>query len=199
MAEQFDPYRKWLGIPSQDQAPNHYQLLGIPNGESDPDVIENAANRQMAHVRTFQSGKHSKLSQQILNELSTAKRVLLISDKKSEYDAQLAAQQQTLPTSLTRPPTIPPEVPDPLTSPAEAPVPDTGIRQRGGRGKISRRHRRRQRKSSSFPILIGIVAIAILVGIIMLLANRKKNNNVQTSDPPSQKVSMIAQPRNQVT
>ena len=43
MAEQFDPYRKWLGIPSQDQPPNHYQLLGIPALENDPDVIENAA------------------------------------------------------------------------------------------------------------------------------------------------------------
>ncbi len=199
MAEQFDPYRKWLGIPSQDQAPNHYQLLGIPSGENDPDVIENAANRQMAHVRTFQAGKHSKLSQQILNELSTAKRVLLTSDKKSEYDAQLAAQQQALATSLTRPPTIPPLAQDSLPPPAETPVPDTSIRPRGGRGRISRRHRRRQHKSSSFPILVGIVVIAILVGIVMLLANRKENSSVQKSDSTSQEVSLISLPWNQVT
>ena len=25
----FDPYRKWLGIPPQEQPPNHYRLLGI--------------------------------------------------------------------------------------------------------------------------------------------------------------------------
>ncbi len=199
MAEQFDPYRKWLGIPSQDQAPNHYQLLGIPSGENDPDVIENAANRQMAHVRTFQAGKHSKLSQQILNELSTAKRVLLTSDKKSEYDAQLAAQQQALAAALTRPPAIPPLAQDSLPPPAETPVPDTSIRPRGGRGRISRRHRRRQHKSSSFPILVGIVVIAILVGIVMLLANRKENSSVQKSDSTSQEVSLISLPWNQVT
>lgn len=199
MAEQFDPYRKWLGIPSQDQAPNHYQLLGIPIGENDPDVIENAANRQMAHVRTFQAGKHSKVSQQILNELSSAKRVLLTADKKSAYDAQLAVQQQTSTTSLPRPPAMPPATQNSVPPPAETPVPDTGIRTRGGRKRISRRHRRRQHKSSSTPILVGIIAIAILVGIIMLLANRKKNRNVQTSDPTSQRVAMITLPWNQVT
>ena len=28
-SEEFDPYRKWLGIPPQEQPPNHYRLLGI--------------------------------------------------------------------------------------------------------------------------------------------------------------------------
>ena len=44
MAEAFDPYRKWLGIPVQDQPPNHYRLLGIELFEADPDVISNAAD-----------------------------------------------------------------------------------------------------------------------------------------------------------
>jgi hypothetical protein len=198
MAEQFDPYRKWLGIPNQGQAPNHYQLLGIPLGENDPDVIENAANRQMAHVRTFQAGKHGKVSQQILNELSSAKRVLLTADKKSAYDAQLAAQQQASATSLPRPPAMPPATQGSVPPPAEPSVPDTGIRPRGGRKRISRRYRRRQHKSSSFPILVGIVVIAIVVGITMLLVNRKKNRNVQTSTPTSHRVSMVTTPWNQI-
>lgn len=199
MAEQFDPYRKWLGIPSQDQPPNHYQLLGIPIGENDPDVIENAANRQMAHVRTFQAGKHGKVSQQILNELSSAKRVLLIAEKKSAYDAQLAVQQQAPATSLPRPPAMPPATHASVPPSAEPSAPDTGIRPRGGRKRISRRHRRRQHKSSSFPILVGIVVIAILVGITMLLVNRKKNRIVQTSDPTSHRVAMVTTPWNQIT
>ena len=43
MAEGFDPYHKWLGIPPKDQPPNHYRLLGIELFESDPEVIDMAA------------------------------------------------------------------------------------------------------------------------------------------------------------
>lgn len=86
MAEEFDPYRKWLGIPPKDQPPHHYRLLGIAPFEDDPDVIENAASRQMAHVRTFQTGKHGPISQRILNELTAAKLCLLQPDKKAAYD-----------------------------------------------------------------------------------------------------------------
>jgi hypothetical protein len=95
MSEPFDPYRKWLGIPPKDSAgggPNHYRLLGIAPFESDPDVIENAATRQMAHVRTFKTGRHSALSQKILNELSAAKLCLLSPEQKQVYDAQLRVQ-----------------------------------------------------------------------------------------------------------
>lgn len=45
MADDFDPYRKWLGIVPKDQPPNHYRLLGIELFESDPDVIEGAADQ----------------------------------------------------------------------------------------------------------------------------------------------------------
>lgn len=69
MAEQFDAYRKWLGIPPAEQPANHYRLLGLGLFENDPDSISNAADRQMAHVRTFQSGPYSTLSQRLLNEL----------------------------------------------------------------------------------------------------------------------------------
>ena len=40
MAEKFDPYYKWLGIPPQDQPPHHYRLLGIELFEPDRDVID---------------------------------------------------------------------------------------------------------------------------------------------------------------
>src|SRR4051812_17623992 len=92
MSEPFDPYRKWLGIPPKDQPPNHYRLLGIAHFEDDLDVIEGAATRQISHVRTFQSGKHSALSQKILNELTAAKLCLLQRDKKGLYDEQLRAR-----------------------------------------------------------------------------------------------------------
>lgn len=100
MSETFDPYHKWLGIPPDEQPPNHYSLLGVRDFESDPDVIEHATNRQIAHVRTFQIGQHSDHSQKLLNEISIAKVVLLNLEKKTGYDADL---RKNLATQLASP------------------------------------------------------------------------------------------------
>jgi hypothetical protein len=91
MAESFDPYRKWLGIPKREQPPNHYRLLALDWFEEDPEVIEAAADRQMAHVRTYQGGRHADDSQRLLNELAAARVCLLNLEKKAAYDAQLRA------------------------------------------------------------------------------------------------------------
>ena len=96
----FDPYRKWLGIPPNEQPPNHYRLLGIGLFESDPDVIPNASDRQMFHVRTFQSGGYAEIAQFILNELSAARVCLLDPQRKAEYDHWL---RQTLPSDRSMP------------------------------------------------------------------------------------------------
>src|SRR5687767_10994109 len=90
MAETFDPYHKWLGIPPREQPVSHYRLLGIGDFESDPQVVESAADRQMAHVHTFQTGPHGNLSQKLLNELAAAKVCLLNPSKKAAYDATLS-------------------------------------------------------------------------------------------------------------
>ena len=89
----FDPYYKWLGIPPSEQPPNYYRLLGLTKFESDSDVIQAAADRQMAHVRTYQTGSHTALSQQILNELAKAATFLLRADRKAEYDRDLIASE----------------------------------------------------------------------------------------------------------
>jgi hypothetical protein len=92
MAESFDPYRKWLGIPKREQPPNHYRLLALDWFEEDPEVIDAAADRQMAHVRTYQGGRHADDSQRLLNELAAARVCLLNAEKKAAYDAQLRAE-----------------------------------------------------------------------------------------------------------
>ena len=86
-----DPYHRWLGIPPKDQPPNHYRLLGIERFESDQEVIRDGAEQRMAHVRTYQLGQYSELSQKILNELAAAKACLLDPQKKTAYDRQLRA------------------------------------------------------------------------------------------------------------
>jgi len=92
VADNFDPYRKWLGIPEKDQPPHHYRLLNIEPFESDPEVISNAADSRMAQVKQYQSGKHSEASQRILNELAAAKVCLLNREKKADYDEELRAR-----------------------------------------------------------------------------------------------------------
>ncbi len=92
MEATFDPYHIWLGIPPEEQPPNHYRLLGVRLFESNPDVLQSAADRQMVHLRTFQTGKHSAFSQQLLNEVAGARVCLFNAAKKAAYDAQLQAQ-----------------------------------------------------------------------------------------------------------
>lgn len=104
MAETFDPYYRWLGIPAKDQPPNHYRLLGIELFESEADVIEQAADRQMAHLQMFKTGKHSALSQKLLNEVAAAKVCLLRPEKRAGYDRQLSAQLKTVPRERTAAP-----------------------------------------------------------------------------------------------
>ncbi len=96
MPEAFDAYYKWLGISPKDQPPNHYRLLGIDVFEDNPEVITSAADKQMAHIRSFQTGKFSALSQKILNEIAAARICLLNAAKKAAYDDQLRGQLAAL-------------------------------------------------------------------------------------------------------
>ncbi|MGH7139572.1 MAG: protein kinase domain-containing protein, partial [Pirellulales bacterium] len=91
----------------------HYRLLGIALFESDPDVIDGAADRQMAHVQTHKLGPHSSLSQKLLNELAQAKLCLLNPQKKAAYDALLRTRLATAmhpPAAAPRPILGPPVV-----------------------------------------------------------------------------------------
>ena len=83
MAEKFDPYHQWLGISPKDQPPNHYRLLGIDLFEVKREVIRDAAEQRIAHVRTYQLGPNSAISQKILNELAAAKVCLVNPQKKT--------------------------------------------------------------------------------------------------------------------
>ena len=104
MTDVFDPYHKWLGIPPAEQPPNHYRLLGIQLLEDDEDVISNAADQRMTHIRTFQMGEHSDLSQRLLSEISAA-RVFLHSAAKEGYDRNL---RSSLPSIIEEPAPMPP-------------------------------------------------------------------------------------------
>lgn len=93
MSRAFDPYHVWLGIPPKDQPPHHYRLLGVELFESDPDVIQHAADQRMAHVRSLQSGKQAAATQRILSEIAAA-RLCLLGPGKADYDRTLSATLQ---------------------------------------------------------------------------------------------------------
>ncbi|QDU95162.1 formylglycine-generating enzyme family protein [Lignipirellula cremea] len=113
----FNPYHKWLGISPEQQPPNHYQLLGIPQFESDGDVISNGADQRMAHLRSFQNGKQAAHCQRLLNEVSAARVCLLRDDQKAAYDAQLRAKESAAAAKQTAPPAAFPVVVPVATSP----------------------------------------------------------------------------------
>jgi hypothetical protein len=97
MSDQFDVYHLWLGIPPEEQPPNHYRLLGLRPFEDNLDVISNAADQRRSHLRTFQTGKRSAQSQQLLNEVSAACICLLDPVKKLQYDAELRGSMAPAP------------------------------------------------------------------------------------------------------
>lgn len=106
MADDFDPYYLWLGIPPRERPANHYRLLGIALFEDNPTVIESAADRQMAHLRSVQAGKHATLSQRLLNEVAAAKVCLLRPQQKARYDEALKAKFAAEPPAAA--PALPP-------------------------------------------------------------------------------------------
>jgi len=85
----FDAYYKWLGIPPSEQPPHHYRLLGITPFETDADVIDAAADRQMSFLRDCGNGPNLSESQRLLNQVSEARITLLNASKKAAYDQNL--------------------------------------------------------------------------------------------------------------
>lgn len=96
-----NPYAEWLGISPSELHPNYYQLLGIDAFESNPNVIKLAYEKRFAQLKRHAIGKHSDLSQRILNEIATAKVTLSSEPKKAIYD-QLLKQQ----IDATTPPAV---------------------------------------------------------------------------------------------
>jgi hypothetical protein len=186
-AEGFDPYRIWLGIPREEQPPNHYRLLGIGVFESDPDVIAHAADRQMAHVRTFQTGQYSALSQEILNRLAAVRVCLLDPDKKARYDAELRAQLASRapppappPRAATPPPPrLEPKSPPPATRPDIPQITASPelLRTRAAGGQL----RRRTKASWVVPVLAIILATLLVIALVIIKS--RQSNRIRSPVP----------------
>lgn len=171
----FDPYYQWLGIPPQEQPPNHYRLLGLVLLEANPDVISAAADRQMTHLRAMQSGPHAAQSQKLLNEVAAARVCLLTPTQKTAYDqALLAAYQQVAMAGPLVPARSTPEA-APVDSPASIIVTD------GPSSASSAVKARRKAEPTAAARVMEVVKIAfggiagIAIAVLLLWIGFKKD------------------------
>lgn len=89
MQESSDPYVEWLGFPPGRRPANHYELLGIPAFEPDPETIAHAADCLRGQLRKVRPGGQIAAWQRLLDDLSAAKACLLDPGAKAAYDASL--------------------------------------------------------------------------------------------------------------
>ena len=191
MAEAFDPYLRWLGIRDPQRPPNHYRLLGLEPFESDPDIIAGAADRQMAHLRTFKTSQQVELSQRLLNELAAARVCLLKPEKKAAYDEQLRRK-----LGDRRPPLVRAAAASPAAvnagrtdeasqlTPTDDPAPSLETEMQNFRVSRSsatiRKSSRGRARTNPLWIAVPLVALAAAVGIAVYVAN--SNDSSATTD-----------------
>ncbi|MFP6753180.1 MAG: hypothetical protein VB855_15970 [Pirellulaceae bacterium] len=94
MAAPFDPFCEWLEIEPHEHPVDHYRLLGLRRFESDPEMIEAAADERMKKTRSFQTGPRGRFTQPILNALSQARLCLADPEERASYDGQLRSAEQ---------------------------------------------------------------------------------------------------------
>ena len=171
MSGQFDPYHKWLAIPPEEQPPNHYRLLAVTVFESDPDVIDAAADQRMSHLRTYQTGKNAELSQKLLNEISSARICLLNPDQRAAYDEQLRAslvETELTPLEDTAAP-LSAEVQ--LTNAFETPRVATAPAGAVGPAVVQQRRPSKRPRRWMLPALLSGGSLVVLVVIIAIVSS----------------------------
>lgn len=92
-----DVYREWLKIQTPDRPPDLYTLLGLNRFEDDRAVIQKNYRQRSTHVRKYATGKFSKESQDLLDELARAMLTLTDPARKSEYDRKLGRKTKRPP------------------------------------------------------------------------------------------------------
>jgi hypothetical protein len=192
----FDPYHIWLGIPPAEQPADHYRLLGISRFESNLDVIANAADQRIRHIRSMQMGRHQEESQRLLNEIAAATAVLLDTEQRREYDASLAPYSDLMAVSLDPLPPPPLSVPQPAPL-AIAPAATTSQTvlpppREEATPLIS------QRLLQGFAVVSLTLGIATVVVVAIALANRRSPPSAAqsvTSSPPGSSAPAVPTPQ----
>ncbi|MBM4019103.1 MAG: hypothetical protein FJ288_12370 [Planctomycetes bacterium] len=91
-------YREWLGLKCA--SPSYYGLLGLPELETDSQVILHAGRRVKRKLRAYQIGPYRKQALDLLAEVGQAVAVLTSPEKKPAYDRELMGRWQAAVTEL---------------------------------------------------------------------------------------------------
>jgi hypothetical protein len=87
---EFDPYFEWFDVPESRRPPNSYELLGLPNGETDGKRIREAAVERSARLRRHVSGPHGDQAKRLIAEVADATADLLRSKKDARSKLRIA-------------------------------------------------------------------------------------------------------------
>lgn len=87
--DDFDGYRKWLGIPETKRPPTHYQLLAVSLDEDDPEVIRAAAEQRRHYVGSKRGEGHDTAVTEIVYQINEAEATLLNQEMRRDYDRQM--------------------------------------------------------------------------------------------------------------
>ena len=90
---EFNAYHSWLGISSEQQAPNYYQLLGIAGFEKDRSVIIALLDQRQKLLQGKLAGPHSIVAGELLEVIQKARLCLLNRLTKAHYDSTLRQQE----------------------------------------------------------------------------------------------------------
>lgn len=90
-----DPYRALLDVRDQRRPPNAYSLLGLPDGESDPERIDRAIRTRRSILMQRQRQASPMVWQRISDELIRAVNTLSDPQKKAQYDETLTGESHS--------------------------------------------------------------------------------------------------------
>jgi len=200
MSDSFDPYYQWLSIPPDEQPPSLYKLIGVAEFEENREAISNAVDVRMAYVRTFQLGKRSAESQQLLNEIAAAGARLLSSPSKRAYDAELRADRAA--AAAAKLPSLP-ALPDPFA--AQPAVKNTAPVQQTAPGPIYHTPvlhtpvlRPAIAEARPFPVIpvagAGVGVVLLLLVSLALLPRLFSAGGTQANVPPVEVPTPVSSP-----
>jgi len=89
VADDFNPYQEWLGLPATAATPNHYALLGLTPFDVEPEHVRRAAVQCKSRVRSHRPGDRAAVWSRLLDELETAQRCLCDPAEKAAYDTRM--------------------------------------------------------------------------------------------------------------
>jgi hypothetical protein len=114
--------RSWLDLPPGPWPPDHYALLGLPPGRSDPAAVEPRVLERMELLRRRQL-QHPDLVTEGMNRLAQALIVLTDQSEKAAYDAGHGFSPAP-PADAVRPPDAGPPDPAVVAEPETIPFAD---------------------------------------------------------------------------